>query len=408
MPKFLYTAKGADGKPKKGNISAVNPTEAAIELKKQGLRVLTVKPVSDKKGGFALFKAKAGSAIKADDLMVFTRQLSTMIGSGIPLLESLEILQEQTENESFKLTLGGVVEKVRGGSDFSESLEAYPKVFARIYVSMIRAGEAGGQLDAILIRLAEYQESSQALRREIKSAMTYPVISLAMIFLIVGGLMIFIVPKFKTIFTSMGITLPLPTQILMATSDALQNYWYLWGGAMVGLFFAYGAFKKTKTGTRALDWLSLNAPVFGDLFTKVAISRFCRTFATLIKSGVPILGALEIVASTSGNVLIEDTVNAAKESVRKGETLSAPLAQNKIFPPMVTKMIGIGEKSGALEALLGKISDFYDQQVKAAVESLTSMIEPLLIGVMGAVVGGIVLAVFLPIFKIQSAVTGKK
>ncbi|MBI4834692.1 MAG: type II secretion system F family protein [Planctomycetes bacterium] len=408
MPKYLYTVRGADGKPKKGTISAINPTEATIELKKQGLTVLTVKAASDKKGGFALFRPKAGSSIKADDLMVFTRQLSTMIGAGIPLLESLEILQEQTDNESFKLTLGGVVEKVRGGADFSESLEAYPKVFARIYVSMIRAGEAGGQLDAILVRLAEYQESTQALRREIKSAMTYPVISLAMIFLIVGGLMIFIVPKFKSIFTSMGIELPLPTKILMGTSDAMQNYWYIWIGAIVGLIFAFGAFKKTKKGARVMDWLSLNAPVFGDLFTKVAVSRFCRTFATLIKSGVPILGALEIVASTSGNILIEDTVNDAKESVRKGETLSAPLSQNKIFPPMVTRMIGIGEKSGALEALLEKISDFYDQQVSAAVESLTSMIEPLLIGVMGAVVGGIVLAVFMPIFKIQSAVMGKK
>lgn len=405
MVQFKYTARGSDGKTKVGGISASNQAEATLALRRQGLNVLSIAVEAKKSSiGLDFFKPKAGSRIKADELTMFTRQLSTMIGAGIPLLESLEVLQEQTDNQGFKLTLGNVVEKVRGGSDFSEALETYPKIFTRIYVSMVRAGEAGGQLDAILIRLAEYQESSQALKREIKSAMTYPVISLGMIFFIVVGLMIFIIPQFEKIFTTMGIPLPLPTLIVLGISKAMTGYWYIGFGAIVGFIIGFGFFKRSKFGEYWLHWLTLHIPLFGDLFTKVAISRFCRTFATLIKSGVPILGALEIVATTSGNRIIEETITQAKESVRKGETLSEPLSHSKIFPPMVTRMIGIGEKSGALEALLEKISEFYDQQVKATVEGLTSMIEPLLIGVMGVVVGGIVLAVFMPIFAIQKAV----
>ena len=405
MAQFKYTAKGADGKSKTGNINAINQAEATVSLRKQGLNVLSISEESKKSSfNIALFKPKVGGRIKTDDLTVFTRQLATMIGAGIPLLESLEVLQDQTDNKSFKLTLGSVVEKVRGGSDFSEALDAYPKVFARIYVSMVRAGEAGGQLDAILIRLADYQESSAALKREIKSAMTYPVISLAMIFIIVIGLMLFIIPQFEKIFRTMGIDLPLPTLIVLAASKFMTGYWYIGFAGIIGLIIGFNAFKKSKFGAYWLDWFNLHMPLFGPLFTKVAVSRFCRTFATLIKSGVPILGALEIVASTSGNRILEDTINQAKENVRKGETLSEPLSKSKIFPLMVTRMIGIGEKSGALEALLEKISEFYDQQVKATVEGLTAMIEPLMIGIMGVVVGGIVLAVFMPIFAIQKAV----
>jgi len=408
MVTFKYSAKSADGKAKNGTIRAKDQTEATMELRKQGLTIFSLKP-EEKKAGFAaaLFQPHAGSKIKPDELSVFTRQLSTMIGAGIPLLESMEILQDQTDNPAFKLTLESVVEKIRGGADFSEALSSYPKVFSRIYISMVKAGEAGGQLDAILIRLAEYLESAQALKREIKSAMTYPVISLALIFLIVAGLLLFVIPKFKEIFASLKVELPLPTKIILAISEGAQNYWWAWGGGLVVLIIGLISFTKTKRGEYTIHWLTLHIPIFGDLFKKVAVSRFCRTFATLIKSGVPILGALEIVATTSGNRIIEESINEARENVRKGETLSEPLSRSGVFPPMVTRMIGIGEKSGALESLLEKISEFYDQQVKATVESLTAMIEPILIGIMGVVVGGIVVAVFMPILEIQKAVMKK-
>lgn len=406
MPRFKYTARTSDGKPKNGTIRMSNTGEATVELRKQGLVILSLTEISEAKG-ITLFKPKAGQKIKTDQLSVFTRQLATMISAGIPILEALEILQEQADNESFKLTLENIIEKVRGGSDFSEALADYPRIFSRIYVSMVRAGEAGGQLDAILVRLAQYIESSQALKRDITSAMTYPVISLALIFLIVVGLMVGIIPKFQKIFTTMGIDLPLPTQIILMISNLMTGYIWLWGGGLIVLVVGLIAFKKTSRGEYYLHWLILHFPIFGNLFKKVAISRFCQTFATLIKSGVPILGALEIVATTSGNRIVENAINLAKENVRKGEALSDPLARSGVFPPMVTRMIGVGEKSGALEALLEKISEFYDQQVKATVEGLTAMIEPIMIGIMGVVVGGIVLAIFMPIFSIQKAVTKK-
>lgn len=350
-------------------------------------------------------KATSKSAkVKLNEKVIFTRQLSTMIAAGIPLLECLEILAEQMDNPGFKVALEEIVMMVRSGTDLSSALGEYPNCFEDIYVNMIRAGEVSGQIDEILLRLAEFLEASAKLRSQIQSAMTYPVISLLMIGGIAGFLLMFIVPKFKEIFDSMGVKLPLITRILMGTSAWMVNNFYVWiPGAIVGVF-AIKAWSKTPPGRRFFDWLFLSMPVFGPLFQKVAISRFSRTFSTLIASGVPILGALEIVASTSGNVLIEEAVTAAAENVRQGETLASPLAEvPKLFPPMVTRMIAIGEKSGALEALLMKISEFYDQQTEAAVEQLTSLIEPIMICIMGFIVGGMVLAIFLPIFEMQKA-----
>mgnify|MGYP001565702518 FL=1 len=405
MKEFKYTARSVTGKQSKGSVNAINRIEATNELRKKGLTLLTIEEAGKKAGFFTSTPAKKAST---EDLVIFTRQLSTMISAGIPLLECLEVLQEQSDKPGLKLTLGEVIEKVRSGSDFSESITAYPRVFSKIYINMIKAGEASGQLDIILIRLAEFLESAQALKREIKSAMTYPVISLTLILLIVVGLMVFIIPQFEKIFTGLGITLPLPTRILMTMSMIMKSYYWAWLPGIIGLIVGFMAIIKTNKGEYYYNWLSLRMPVFGDLFMKVAISRFARTFSTLIKSGVPILGALEIVAATSGNRLIENAINNAKENVRKGETLSEPLSRSKLFPPMVTRMIGIGEKSGALESLLEKIAEFYDQQVKSAVEGLTSMIEPLMIGMMGVIVGGIVIAIMMPIFEIQSAVSKKK
>jgi len=404
MSQFKYTAKNSAGGVVTGVISAQNDREVVNRLREQNLVALDVKAEASRSSwAEALFKprGKAKAKVKKKDLVILTRQLSTMISSGIPLLESLEILKEQAETPGLVHVLGMMVEDIRSGSDFSQALERHPKAFSTIFISMIRAGEASGQMDTILIRLAEYMEASEKLKRDIRSAMTYPVISLVLIFSIAGFLMIGIIPKFQSIFESLNIELNPVTASILSASEATQRYWYVILGAMAGFFFLFGAFRKTETGTLWTDWSLLRVPVFGRLFRKVALSRFSRTLGTLIKSGVPILEALDIVTHTVGNKVIARVVVDARESVRQGDTLSAPLEESPVFPPMVTKMIGIGEKSGAMETLLEKISEFYDDQVNAEVKSLTSIIEPLMIGIMGIVVGGIVLAVFLPIFQLQ-------
>jgi len=342
--------------------------------------------------------------LKADTIVLFARQLATMISSGVTLLESLEVLGEQaTNNRNLHRVVKMVIEDIRSGKDFSASLARHPKAFNSLFINMVKAGEASGQLDTVLVRLAEYLEATQELKRKIKSAMTYPIISLVMILGITTFLLVFIVPKFQEIFDSLSVTLPKITLYLLALSGFLRSHF------LIGIVFCITGiiglviFKKTETGKLAWDTVILKVPIFGTLFQKVALSRFSRTFSTLIKSGIPILGCLEIVGGTAGNRVVEQAVKSASSSVREGEGLAEPLMQYKVFPPMVTRMVAIGERSGALETLLEKISEFYDQQVSATVESLTSLIEPLLIGVMGAIVGSIVLAIFMPIFKLQES-----
>lgn len=344
--------------------------------------------------------------VKTKDVAVMTRQLSTMISAGIPLLESLEILGEQASDPGFRIVLDKVIERVRAGSDFSSALSEHPRLFSRVYVNMIKAGESSGQLDVILTRLADYMESVEELKREIKAAMTYPVISLVLIVSITIGLVVGIVPKFQEIFEQLGTTmLPAPTRVLLAISDALIHHFPALISLLAAAAVAFAAYLRTGPGRRQWHWFLLHVPVFGPLFRKVAISRFARTFATLIQSGVPILGALDIVAASSGNVVLEAAVVKAKEAVTRGETLGDPLAASRVFPPMVTRMVSIGEKTGALEALLMKIAEFYDGEVRATVKSLTSLIEPLLISAMGLIVGFVVLAIFLPILQMQKIVT---
>jgi type IV pilus assembly protein PilC len=400
MGVFVYTAKTPDGKKVDSVIRAADKAAAQAELKKKNLSVTSIsEQKSAKKGG--LF-GPPRPHVKTKDIAVMTRQLSTMISAGIPLLESLEILHEQASDPGFKNVLDKVIERVRAGSDFSTALAEHPKLFTKIFVNMIKAGEASGQLDVILQRLADYMEAMEELKREIKAAMTYPVISLVLILSITVGLVVGIVPKFKEIFDQMGMKdLPAPTQILMVISNIMTNHFVEALIVIVVLFTAFVFYIKTKQGQRQWHWFLLHVPVFGPLFRKVAISRFSRTFATLIQSGVPMLGALDIVASTAGNVLVEEAVLKAKDAVSKGETLGDPLAATKVFPPMVTRMISIGEKTGALEKLLMKISEFYDQEVRATVKALTSLIEPLLIATMGIIVGFIVLAIFMPIIALQ-------
>ncbi len=418
MPQYQYKAKNAQAKIVAGTVNAQNETDAVGELRRQGFTILSL---SAKKGGgsggsgsFLGMQISGKSApklssvrVKSQDMVVFTRQLSTMISAGIPLVESLEILAEQSANRGFRLVLETIVSDVRTGKDLSQALGKHRKVFPKIYVNMIKAGEASGQLDIVLTRLADYQEASETLKAEIKSAMTYPVISLVMVLGITLFLLIFIIPKFEEMFNNMDVELPAITKGLLATSLFLQNNILIWSSCVVAGCFGLFMYVKTEKGTLMKDWLLLHMPIFGPLFMKVAISRFSRTFGTLIQSGVPILGALEIVSETTGNLIISNAVETAGESVRQGETLGEPLSKTKVFPLMVTKMITIGEKSGALETLLEKIADFYDQQVKSTVESLTSLIEPLLIGVMGVLVGGMVMAIFFPIFKMVGSLSGK-
>ncbi|MHC4410729.1 MAG: type II secretion system F family protein [Planctomycetota bacterium] len=406
MSAFKYSARDGNGRTVSGIVSAKSQADAVADLRRRNLIVLDVRQTAGKDGGKGAKGAKGGifrtrPGVNKDQLVLFTRQLSTMISAGVPLLESLEVLQEQADTPQFRCLLDNVIDGVRAGSDLSSSLEKYDKLFPSIYVSMVRAGEVSGQLDDILVRLAEYLEAAEKLKRDIKAAMTYPVISLVLVLGITGFLMIGIVPKFKEIFDSLDVELPGLTKGVLGVSEAMKNHFGLVALASIGAAALFIVYKKSPRGRKQWDWVVLHIPVFGPLFQKVALSRFARTFATLIKSGVPILGALEIVSETAGNAVISDVVDAAKENVRQGHTLAEPLMDSKVFPPMVTRMVQIGEKSGSLEQLLEKISDFYDDQVNAAVKTLTSMIEPLMIGIMGFMVGGIVLAVFLPIFELQ-------
>jgi len=379
-------------------------------LKSQSLTILSLDLNKKGIGGFlASFNQPRTPTprVKSQDLVIFTRQFATMIGAGLAVMECLDILAEQADDPGFKACLYKICNDVRSGTDLSAALGRHPKIFVDIYVNMIRAGEASGQLDTILTRLAGFLEASESLKRKIKSAMTYPIISLTMVIGISIFLLVFIIPKFESIFSTMGVELPLPTKITLATSAFMQQAWYVIVLVMGAIPVAYKLIGRTKKGRYMLDAAFLKLPVFGDLFQKVAVSRFARTFATLLRSGVAILGALEIVSSTAGNAVLQEAVDASRESIRQGEPLAKPLADTTIFPPMVVRMIQVGERSGALEVLLEKISDFYDEQVDATVESLTSLIEPLMIGIMGLLVGGIVLSIFLPIFKMQQAV-GKK
>ncbi len=425
MGAYRYKAKNGQGETVSGSIAAQSETEAVSDLRKQGLIVLSLD--ARKGGGDGGGRASSGGGgggfftlslskknvrlssvrVKTQELVVFTRQLSTMISAGIPLVEALEILAEQTSNLGFRMVLNEVCSDVRSGKDLSQAFGRHSRVFQKIYVNMIKAGEASGQLDIVLSRLAEYQEAAEALKSEIKSAMTYPVVSLVMVLGITVFLLVFIIPKFEEMFSTMDVELPAVTKVLITTSLFLKNNLIFW---MLGLILSgvgLVMYMKTERGATQKDWLILKMPIFGPLFSKVALSRFARTFATLIQSGVPILGALEIVSETTGNRIISKAIVKASDSVRQGETLGEPLAKSGIFPPMVTRMIAIGEKTGALESLLQKIADFYDQQVKSSVEALTSLIEPLMIGVMGFLVGGMVMAIFLPIFKMVGSLSGK-
>jgi type IV pilus assembly protein PilC len=413
---FKYAAKGPGGKTVEGTINANDRTEAVAELRRQNLVVMRVDEASASpakknpatpSGGAKKVSTRGSPSCKKSDLVIFTRQLSTMVGAGLALLESLEVLGEQAESKGMKIACQRLVSEVRTGVDLSAAMELSPKVFDQLYVSMVRAGEVSGQMDIILERLADYQEASEHLRREIRSAMTYPVISMVLVFAITMFLMLGVVPGFRTVFQSLDTELPAITEFTLSTAEFMKEHWAICFGGLAGTIIGIIMFKKTETGAWFFDRWTLKAPVFGTLVRKVALARFSRTFATLIRSGVPIMATLDIVAETAGNRVVAQVVLDSRESVRGGNLLSEPLSKSKVFPPMVVRMVAIGERTGSLETLLEKIAEFYDAQVKAAVKSLTSMIEPLLITAMGVIVGGVVMAVFLPILDVVGKLSGQ-
>lgn len=405
MPTYKYTARNSSGAKKTGTITADNRPNAMTALQSRGLQV---DALTEAGGLFGLGSSapKLNKRVKTVDLLVFTRQLSTIVGAGLPLLQGLDILAEQSEDPSFAAIIQNVAQDVEAGETFSDALRKYPKAYPDLYVSMVRAGEAGGDLDGVLIQLADYLEATEELKRRIKSAMTYPIVAFSMIILIAAGLIVWVVPQFAEIFNSFGRALPTPTQILINVSDFLRTpiAWLVIVAVIVGIVAFLRVYRRTTSGRYNLDALKLRLPVFGKLLSKVSISRVTRTLSTLTRSGVPILQALEIVERTAGNEVYAKAVHDAGDSVRNGETLADPLARSEVFPAMVTRMIAVGEKTGALEQMLMKISDFYDSEVRATVDSLTSIIEPMLIGMMGVVVGGIVVALFMPILQLSSLV----
>ncbi len=409
MASFQYTARDKTGNSSAGTMEAESRQALVDKLRGKGLVPTSIVEGQAVKGaaGRVLFKGTVkGKKVKADEMVLFTRSLATMVNSGLPLLQGIDIMIEQTDSLNFKAVLTQVGQDIEAGLTFSDALRKHPRSFNELFSSMVKAGEASGDLDGILIQLAEYLEATEKLKREIKAAMTYPVIALVIVIMIAGGLLVFIVPKFAEMFEGLGARLPAPTRALMTMSDVLRSYLLLVIGGAIALFLGLRYYVSTPMGRLQADTIKLRLPVFGPLFRKVAVSRFARTMSTLTRSGVPVLGALEIVERTIGNEVLARAIKGSQDSIKAGTTIAEPLARSGVFPLMVTRMIDVGEKTGSLDELLTKISEFYDQQVEATISSLTSMIEPLLILFLGVVVGGMVLALFMPIFKLSSIVGG--
>lgn len=398
MKTFQYTAKDRSGRTVVGVLDAATEADAAATLHQKDLIVLSV--VSTRK------KSLAGrdQRVKLDDLVVFSRQLVTLINAGIPVVQALGILADQVENPNFRQVVSTIREDIEGGMSFCDALAKHPTVFSELFINMARAGEASGMLDDVLDRLATYLEKTAALNRKVKSSLVYPTVVVTISFAITAFLLLKVVPTFKGIFDVLGGELPMPTRILIGVSDLLRQAFLFLVGSTIVLAFAFKRYISTEKGRYNFDAQKLKMLVLGPLMLKVAIAKFSRTFSTLVKSGVAVLNALDIVAKTSGNKVIEETVMNCRIAVRDGEPIARPLTKSGVFPLMVCRMIGIGEQTGKLEQMLEKIADFYDEQVDAAVSGLTSIIEPMVILFLGVVVGGIVISLFLPIFKITQLI----
>ncbi|GAB4240812.1 MAG: type II secretion system F family protein [Candidatus Methylacidiphilales bacterium] len=419
MPTFAYTAVDSKGQQKTGSVQAANASEATAMIKQQGLFPTNIAeaaagaaqggaavPGAAKSRGFSLF---GGGSVKGKTLMVFTRQLATLIDAGLPLLRSLRVLTKQEKNATLLRTMNELADAVESGSTFSEGLAQHPKIFNRLYVNMVKAGELGGVLEIVLNRLAEFQEKSQRIKSKVISAMVYPIVVLVIAVGILAFLMLFIVPKFEAIFDDMlgGKELPALTQAVIGFSRFVQDYYLIIGGAIFVLWIGLKAFQKTASGAVALDRFKLSMPLFGDLLKKTAIARFSRTLGTLVSSGVPILQALTITKETAGNQVISDAIAKVHESVKEGEPMVIPLEASGLFPPLVVSMIQVGEETGQLPDMLTKVADVYEEEVDVTVTSLTSLLEPIMIVFLAVVVGIIVIALFLPLISIITSLSAQ-
>jgi len=400
MPVYVWVAQTKKGRKLKGEIDAATEAIALSQLKKRNFTVkkLKLKP-KDIFENISFLKPK----VTNKDLVVFTRQFSTMIDAGLPLVQGLTILAEQSENPTFKAILKEITKDVEGGSTLAEAMKKHPKIFDSLFVNLVAAGEVGGILDTILRRLAQFIEKAEKLKSQIKGAMTYPIVVMAIAIIVISVILVFVIPVFEDMFKSFGSALPTPTQIVVNMSRFLKGniHWIII--ALIALGYGLKRYRNTAGGRKQTDTLFLKLPVFGNLLKKTAVARFTRTLGTMISSGVPILDALEIVAKTAGNVVIEEIIYEVRGSIAEGQTIAEPLSENDIFPGMVIQMIAVGEATGALDSMLEKIADFYDEEVDAAVGALTSMLEPLLMLFLGGSIGGLVIAMYLPIFGMAAA-----
>lgn len=403
MSTYTYTARPERGAPVKGELAGDSKAAVAAELRRKGMTVLAV----DEKRTLPSFKSltEGRARIKSRDKVVFSRQFATMINAGLALLRALYILEEQTSSPRFRGIISQVRQDVEAGSPLSDSLEKHPAAFDRLYVSMVRAGEIGGVLDVTLERLASQIEKDDSLRRSIKSAMTYPILIASFALLVMTGMILFIIPMFSKMYADLGGTLPLLTRIMVGISNVVGGFWFIIFPGIIALVYGLRKLKRTKQGRETWDRTKLHLPMqIGTIIQKIVVARFSRTLATLVSSGVPILQAIEITGQTAGNSVVENAMVEVRENIKSGESIARPLERVPIFPPMVTQMIAIGEETGALDTMLHKIADFYEDEVDSAVKSLTSIIEPIMMIVIGGLVGLIIISMYLPIFNMMKLV----
>jgi type IV pilus assembly protein PilC len=398
MPTFAYTARTHSGDLRTASVEAPNRDAAISQLRRQRLAIVKISEEGPP-------KARLGS-IGMRDVVIFTRQFATMIGAGLPLVQALDILSRQTENKALVTVCRQVLYDVESGHTVADALSKHPKAFTTLYVNMVAAGEAGGILDTILNRLATFLEKTEALVRKVKSALIYPSVILLVAIAAVVIMLIFVIPTFQDMFASVDLELPFATQLVIGMSDLLQAYWWMMAGGIVALLFTIRRYYATAGGKLRIDRFMLRLPVIGDVLRKSAVSRFTRTLGTLISSGVSILEGLEITAKTAGNRVVQDAIMASRASIAGGETIAGPLGKSGVFPPMVISMIAVGESTGNLDEMLQKIADFYDDEVDVAVSGLLSLLEPAMIIFLGVAVGGMIMAMYLPIFDMVNAVQG--
>jgi type IV pilus assembly protein PilC len=397
MSVFVWEGKLADGTVKKGEVEAESKASVNTVLRRQKIVPLKIK---SKPRQIVLLKQR----VKTKQLVVFIRQFATMINAGLPLVQCLEILGSQQENAEFKRILLTIRQDVEGGSTFADALKKHPQVFDVLFVNLVAAGELGGVLDVILNRLAVHMEKAEALKGKVKSAMVYPIIVLCVAVIVVAVLMIFVIPTFKDMFTSFGGTLPAPTQLVISMSNFFRGYWWVMVLIIIAGFIAFKYARKQPKARYQIDKIYLKLPLFGPLLRKVAVAKFSRTLSTMISSGVPIMDGLEITSRSSGNMVIEQGINHVRQAISEGKPMAEPLEATGLFPGMVVQMVSVGEATGALDSMLSKIADFYDEEVDAAVSALTASLEPLLMVFLGGTIGFLVVAMYLPIFKMGSVV----